>query len=261
MAATLDNATSQHLPLIKIAKTISTKEEKGDGIKRLVGDNQLKSISDSPPNQAMTGLGKLSGIYNTRPKPGDVYQNTKGSRLRPLGLLPDRKKTDVWKELSMLFSALPKTHNRGSHHIVTQTPDKVSPAIQNDKEDKVTTSQMISASVIPRPQVEYHGEYPRSPSYRHPKHNTSAVRHEDMTFIPFDDQEYLHTLALCDLKGYVSQVNEEDTDRGKEIKLPLLKNNVANTTSRGLQQPQWPQKEERSVRMKQYVCVYMHVIL
>ena len=101
------------------------------------------------------------------PYPGSVYKGDLG-RIRPLGLLPYRRKgTDVWKELSLLYS-IPYTRTSKLQH------------------NSVTSNAVAVIS----------GNVDTMKSFKGPDTASELVNSELV------DDEYLNTLAQIDLHNY-----------------------------------------------------------
>ena len=160
-------ATASNMPKSKIIGSISIspkqKLEKDELFESAL--NRKKPFKLSSPHSLFGGLTKLS--------PGDVHR---GYTPRPLGLLPHKKKRDLWNNLGVLIH---NTNHRSENRISIGSFADGEPCTDNS-------------------------------SQPHPRVKIKVTQHSSVPPLDADDDpEYLNTLALCDLKGYNSQANKE----------------------------------------------------
>ena len=181
-------AASEHLPRIKIEKAPTKRE--ADKMDRVFLMNKTRStgaelVKRIPP----ASIGRFPCVSKEKPRPGDVYR---GSTHRPLGLLPDRGKTDMWKELSMLLYGSPSTERFKNEHYSYEG--------RREKSESNANKDFISATITPRTVQRKGTELNRSEQRRSFYRHAKPDKPDDHTV--FEDQEYLNTLALCDMRDY-----------------------------------------------------------
>ena len=122
---------------------------------------------------------------------GAVFTST-NTRIRPLGLLPNRKAEATWKELSMLYDT-----NKIRLSVQQQPVEPFLKSKPTKVEEKNSTSkEVISATVIPKLKLNEDKGNP----YRHKREKQ------------IDDAEYYGTLAQVDIQTYDNQdVQREQT--------------------------------------------------
>lgn len=142
----------------------------------------VERIAHKEPVDTTAWTKKLGHHFITRDHPRDLYQRS--YRTRPLGLIPKRKRVDVWKELGMLMSS-------------------------NREEAKRQVEEFREVSVLDNPQRNL----PLDPvtSAVITDNNSSSFRYPSK---PVDeitvDDEYLNTLAQCNIHHYNSDERAED---------------------------------------------------
>lgn len=139
------------------------------------------------------------------PRPGDVFRSRRG--VRPLGLLPDRRRLDTWKQLKMLLS---KPTSSVSSQAPPPTAEKVRAEESNlgaEIETKPTIAATVSCSLnrMTIPQGNLSSGVTRS-GYR----VSRDTEHEfDCRERHHEDREYLETLAHArsHMEKYYGQPN------------------------------------------------------
>ena len=128
------------------------------------------------------------------PQPGDVFRNKRGT-MRPLGLLPDRRGLDAWKELTMLLSRMPSNTTKKAP---APPPTAEKPTSEQGSLDEDNRQLNIEATVSRRPRQK--GGLPSSFA----SISKSGYRFSQRKRVDFDggegnrhqdDREYLETLA------------------------------------------------------------------
>lgn len=167
-----------------------------------------------------------SRYYNgSSSPPGDVFKLTGSihARMRPLGLLPDRKADGTWKELSMLYGTNTDKLNK-QHHQDTAPQLKHKPAANVEESNSASKEVKISATVMPKLRLS------------EDKYRLRTVKFSERER-QMDDTEYLDTLAKIDMQTY-------DNYRDKAT-MPLLPNEYHEQ-----RQGQNSYRERKSARMQ-----------
>ena len=152
--------------------------------------------SREPDTHAVPRLSSLLGPAS--PRPGDVFRNKRGT-MRPLGLLPDRRELDAWKELTMLLSKMPSDNMTKKSPAPAPPPTAEKPTTEQGNLDEQPTIE-ATVSRRPRQRVLPEGGLPSSFA----SNSKSAYRFSQRKRVEFDggegnrqldDREYLETLA------------------------------------------------------------------
>lgn len=184
-----------HLPVIVIEKAQSSNAQRPHKATRTTNAVQL-------PDPASSWRMRSRPAF---PRPGDVYRGRRAAAadVRPLGLLPNRRGLDAWRELTMLLSSLPPSAAK---------PPAPAPAASKQLADDRREEQnkpTITATVAHRRRAvntsERNALGNRSSGFRVAQGQQGVMApSQQQEEGQCEDTEYLDMLAKCNIHKYLS---------------------------------------------------------